>query len=140
MFNPTREQVRHFFCAARRKQRERLPLEAAEALAAAVIDIHPEYHALLDSPELALAAGTTADGAAPFLHLSLHLAIAEQLSIDQPPGIRAAHATLCARLDPHTAEHRLMDCLAEIVWQAGQDGTAPDGERYLDAIRRCARG
>lgn len=140
MFNPTREQVRHFFCAARRKQRERLPLEAAEALAAAVIERHPEYHALLDDTEQALAAGTTAEGAAPFLHLSLHLAIAEQLSIDQPPGIRDAYSALCRRLDPHSAEHRLMDCLAEIVWQAGQDRTPPDGERYLDSIQRCARG
>lgn len=139
MFNPSREQVREFFCAAFSKLRERVPLVGNEALAVAVIERHPEWHALLADRERALAAGPAADGCEPFLHLSLHLAIAEQLSIDQPPGIRAAWTQLCARFGEHEAEHRLIDCLAETLWEAQRDGTAPDGERYLERLRRSAR-
>jgi hypothetical protein len=100
MFNPSREQVRQFFCEAWRKYRERAILEGAEVTAADLILHHPEYHALLENPALALEQEFTPESGQmnPFLHLSLHLAIAEQISIDQPPGIRAAYQALRTRL------------------------------------------
>lgn len=140
MFNPTRDEVRQFFCGTYRKLRERVPLDGSEATAATVIEQHPELHALLADLDAALAPATGSDDATgqAFLHLSLHLAIAEQLSIDQPPGIRAVWQGLCARLDAHSALHRLLDCLAETIWEAQQAQQAPDGEGYLERLRRAA--
>ena len=141
MFNPSREQVRLFFCEAWRKHRARLILEGAEVTAAELIEQHPEYHALLENPEAAVAQEFTPEGGQmnPFLHLSLHLAIADQISIDQPPGIRAAYQTLRQRLEVHDAEHALLECLGEALWRAQQNGGAIDAELYLENVRRAAR-
>ena len=140
MFNPSREQVRHFFCDAWRKHRQRLVLDGTEAVAADLIEQHPEYHALLDDPEAAVDQEFTPEGGQmnPFLHLSLHLAIADQLSIDQPPGIRAAYDALRKRRDVHDAEHVVMECLGETLWRAQHEGRALDGEQYLECVRRAA--
>ena len=73
----------------------------------------------------------------PFLHLSLHLAVAEQLAIDQPPGIRAEFERLrAARGDEHAALHAVLECLGEVVWQAQRHRTPPDAKLYLDCLRR----
>ncbi|SDH37971.1 DUF1841 family protein [Propionivibrio dicarboxylicus] len=140
MFNPTREQVRQFFCGAWRKHVERLPLDGAEVTAADLIAEHPEYHALLLRPEEAQEKEFTPDGGQtnPFLHLSLHLAIAEQISIDQPPGILAAYQALRQRLDVHDAEHAIMECLGEALWRAQRSGGTLDGMQYLECVRRAA--
>ena len=137
MFNPSREQVRQFFCEAWRKHRERLPLQGAEAVAADLIVEHPEYHALLERPEVALEQEFTPEGGQsnPFLHLSLHLAIAEQVSIDQPPGIRAIYAALRQQRDVHATEHLLLECLGESLWRAQQAGGNLDTATYLDCLR-----
>jgi hypothetical protein len=145
MFNPSRNQVRHFFCAAWQKHCQRSILEGAEVAAVDLILRHPEYHALLEAPEAALDKEFTPEGGEtnPFLHLSLHLAIVEQISIDQPPGIRAAFNTLRARLEPHAAEHALLECLGETIWRAqraGKVGAAMDAEQYLDCLKRAAQG
>ena len=141
MFNPSREQVRLFFCDAWRKHRARLVLEGAEVTAAELIEQHPEYHALLENPEAAVAQEFTPEGGQmnPFLHLSLHLAIADQISIDQPPGIRAAYQALRHRLEVHDAEHAVLECLGEALWRAQQNGGAIDAELYLENVRRAAR-
>lgn len=140
MFNPTREQVRQFFCASWRKHVERLPLAGAEVTAADIAARHPEYHALLADPEAALAKEWVPEGGQtnPFLHLSLHLAIHEQISIDQPPGIRAAFNTLLARMEAHDAEHVLLECLGETIWRAQSQGQPMDALAYVDAVRRKA--
>ena len=75
----------------------------------------------------------------PFLHLSMHLAISEQLSIDQPPGIRRAHDKLAARLgSTHDAQHAIMECLGQIIWDAQRTNTPPDTDAYLALIERRA--
>lgn len=141
MFNPSREQVRQFFCESWRKHRERLILEGAEAVAADLIAEHPEYHALLENPQAAIEQEFTPESGQmnPFLHLSLHLAIADQLSIDQPPGIRAAYEALRKRLDVHDAEHALMECLGETIWRAQREGGPMDAEQYLESLRRISQ-
>jgi hypothetical protein len=141
VFNPSREQVRLFFCDAWRKHRERLVLEGAEVAAAELIEQHPEYHALLENPEAAVAQEFTPESGQmnPFLHLSLHLAIADQISIDQPAGIRAAYQALRQRLEVHDAEHAVLECLGEALWRAQRDGGAIDAEQYLEAVRRALR-
>ena len=140
MFNPSRDQVRRFFCEAWRKHRERAILEGAEAVAADLIEQHPEYHALLENPEAAIDQEFTPESGQmnPFLHLSLHLAIADQISIDQPQGIRAAYQALRNRLEVHEAEHALLECLGEALWRAQRDGGGIDAASYLECVRRVA--
>jgi hypothetical protein len=141
MFNPSRDEARRFLVDAWRKRREGLPGTPLETLAADLVAMHPEYHALLEEGDAALAREwTPEDGETnPFLHLSLHLAIAEQLQIDQPPGIRAAFEALAAkRGDAHAALHDVVDCLGETIWRAQRDRRPPDGAAYLDCIMRAA--
>lgn len=140
MFNPSREQVRRFFCDAWTKHLNRQPLVGAEVTAVDIIARHPEYQGMLSHTEAALDREWTPEGgeANPFLHLSLHLAIHEQISIDQPPGIRGCYQALLKRMEPHEAEHTLVDCLGETIWKAQRLGGAMDAEGYLECIRRKA--
>lgn len=143
LFNPSREDVRRFFCEARRKSCEQLPLTPLESIAARWIDAHPEYHALLDDPERA----TTEDYSPergesnPFLHLAMHLALEEQTGIDQPPGIRTLLEQLAARRgDAHDAAHEAMECLGRVICEA-QRGTLPADSAaitaaYLECLQR----
>lgn len=112
-----------------------------ETLASLWIAEHPEYDAELGDEEAALAADYSVEGgrANPFLHLSMHLSISEQCSIDQPTGIRSAVEALAARLDSlHEAHHQVMECLGEMIWRSQRSSTPPDGEAYLDCVRRRA--
>jgi hypothetical protein len=138
LFDPSLEQVRNFFCESWRKHRERLILEGAEATAADLIAEHPEYHALLEKPEAAIEQEFTPEGGQmnPFLHLSLHLAIAEQISIDQPRGIKAAYFALRQKMEVHDAEHAIMECLGETIWHSQREKAPMDGEAYLECVRK----
>ena len=141
MFQPSQQDVRSFFCATRRKQRDGQPLSPLEAQAAAWIAEHPEYHAVLDDEPAALAAVyTVEDGREnPFLHLSMHLSILEQTGIDQPTGIRQALQLLAAkRQSLHAAHHEVMECLGEMIWASQRSGLPPDGQAYIDCVRRRA--
>jgi hypothetical protein len=139
MFNPSRDQARQFFIEAWRKHRAREVLTPLEDMAARIVALHPEYQPLFEDADAALARDWTPESgeANPFLHLSLHLAIEEQLSIDQPFGIRAAFEALLARRgDRHAALHVVLECLGETIWQAQRNGGAFNGAAYLDHIRR----
>jgi len=141
MFAPSQHDVRRFFCETHRKHRDGAPLTPIEALAADWIAQHPEYDGELADLDAALAAAyTVEDGRTnPFLHLAMHLTITEQLSIDQPRGIRQAVELLAARRGSmHDAQHEAMDCLGEMVWASQRSGLPPDGERYLECVRRRA--
>ena len=139
MFNPSRDQVRLFFFDAWAKFRAGRPLTDLEAMAAEHMGRHPEYHAVLEQPEryrdrdwLPEMGETN-----PFLHLSMHLSICEQISIDQPTGVKARYLALAERLgDAHAAQHAVMDCLAEMVWRAQRDNLPPDGAAYLLCIEK----
>jgi hypothetical protein len=143
MFDPSRDQARAFFFATWQTYRAGRPVAGLEAVALDVILLHPEYHRILDAQEKYLAqeyfpeAGETN----PFLHLSLHLALEEQLSIDQPAGVAQRVAALAARSgERHAALHEAIECLAEMVWRAQRDATPPDAEAYIDCLERRARG
>lgn len=140
MFNPTRDEVRRFFCETWRKAGAGEVLTPLEAIARDWLLQHPEYEAELADPESAQAADyDIAKGQSnPFLHLSMHLSISEQVSIDQPPGIREAYVRLAARLGEHEAQHAIMECLGEMLWTAQRNGTPPDGQAYVDCVRRQA--
>lgn len=141
MFQPSQHDVRRFLCGAWRKRRDGTPMTPIETLAAMWIAEHPEYDSELSDEEAALAADYRVEGgrANPFLHLSMHLSISEQCSIDQPTGIRAAVETLAARLDSlHEAHHQAMECLGEMIWRSQRSGTPPDGQAYLECVQRRA--
>ena len=139
MFNPSRDQARQFFFDAWHKYRHREVLSGMEDMALGVILLHPEYHRILDdieryrdkdySPEM----GDTN----PFLHMSMHIAIKEQLSIDQPVGICERFDRLQKRCgDEHEAMHQVIECLAEMIWQAQRGQSAPDATIYFDCLDR----
>ena len=139
MFNPSRDEVRELFFRAWRAYRQGLPLAGIEALALEVILQHPEYHGVLESPER-FRDKDYVDESNPFLHMSLHMALEEQLSIDQPPGIRAAWEALLKRAgDRHAALHAALECLAETIWHAQRDSAPPDAAAYLSCLERRAR-
>ena len=136
MFEPTREQVRDTFFTTWRKYRAGEPLVGIETLALDVILLHPEYHEALNHPERSREKEYV-DESNPFLHMSLHVALEEQLSIDQPPGIVQRFNALLSRYqDRHEALHHALECLAETVWRAQRDGVPPDARAYLDCLQK----
>lgn len=137
MFNPSRDQVRQFFFGVWQKYQNSLPLEGAETLALPILLQHPEYHAMLDQPERYLDRDYPPEFGEtnPFLHLAMHLSLAEQASIDQPPGIRERLDRLTSSLGERMqAEHAAMDCLAEMIWQAQRHGGTYDAAGYLACL------
>jgi Domain of unknown function (DUF1841) len=141
MFTPSRREAREFLFATWQKYKLKQLLTDIESFALSVMLLHPEYHSALSQPEKYLERDYLPEFGEtnPFLHMSMHLAIEEQLSIDQPHGILAAFTTLRAKLDSeHDAKHRIMDCLAETLWQAQRAGQSPDTDLYLGCLQRVA--
>jgi hypothetical protein len=139
VFNPTRDQAREFLFEVWRKHRAAEVLTPLESLTLDVILEHPEYHAVLEDRERYLERDWKPEGGEtnPFLHLQMHLAIEEQLSIDQPRGIREAALALArARDSEHDARHDVMECLAEMIWQAQRHGGGFDNARYLECVKQ----
>jgi hypothetical protein len=138
MFNPSRNQARELFFSTWEKYRSGQALEGLESTTLEVILLHPEYHALLDQRERNIERDYLPESGElnPFLHMSLHLSIAEQLAIDQPAGISGIfNALLTKHGDRHSALHVVLECLGETVWQANRSRTAPDQEGYLTCLR-----
>ena len=141
IFNPTREEVRRFFCDTWKKKTENHILDPMETLASDWMVDHPEYHALLTDPEGALAQDYTPERGEtnPFLHLSMHLSISEQISINQPPGIKEIADKLSQKLGSmHEAQHEIMECLGQVMWEAQREGQALNPEKYLEALQKLA--
>lgn len=141
LFSNNREDLRRQFVDAWRKAREGRPVTALEDLIARVVGEHPEYQPLLEAADALDRDWTPEQGETnPFLHLGMHIAVREQLSVDRPPGIRIAFETLAKkRGDPHAAEHELLECLGETLWEAQRSGTFPDETAYLERVRQRAR-
>lgn len=143
MFAPSQQDVRRFFCEVWRRQRSGLPLDPMQTKVAEWVAQHPEYDGDLADEAAALQAlYAVEDGRTnPFLHLSMHLSLVEQVDIDQPRGIRQAFETLRDRLgSAHEAHHQMMECLGEMVWASQRSGLPPDGQAYLACVERRSRG
>ncbi len=141
MFTPSQADVRRFFCAVHAKTQSSQPLEALEIIANQWMAEHPEYHDDFADADAALEKMYEVQGGKtnPFLHLSMHLSISEQCSIDQPCGIRQAVELLTAKRDSlHDAHHEAMDCLGQMVWESQRAGQPPDGAAYIDCVQRRA--
>ena len=141
MFEPSQADVRRFFCSVYAKWRNGQPMDALETLASQWVAEHPEYHADFSDVDTALERMyEVKDGKInPFLHLSMHLSVSEQCSIDQPRGIRQAVELLTAKRDSlHDAHHETMDALGQMIWESQRSGRPPDGHAYIDAVQRRA--
>ena len=143
LYNPSRDQVRQFFFDSWAKFKQQLPLTDLEKIAINVIEMHPEYHIILDNPQRYMQQqyfpemGETN----PFLHLSLHLSVIEQINIDQPIGIRAIYEKLrlrhssSAQESGHDVQHELVECLAETIWQSQRNKIPLDSSSYLKLLQ-----
>ncbi len=144
LYQPSQADVRRFFCSIYAKAGANAPLEAIEIIASQWMDEHPEYHGDFSDVDAALLKLEQPDDGQsretnPFLHLSMHLTISEQCSIDQPRGIRQAVELLTARLDSlHDAHHVAMECLGQMIWESQRAGRPPDGQTYVEAVQRQA--
>ncbi len=141
LIQPSQADVRRFFCGVYAKTRTSAPLEPMEMLVSQWIDEHPEYHTALSDTDAALRDMTLLDAnkVNPFLHLSMHLSISEQCSIDQPRGIRQAVELLTHKLNSlHDAHHQAMECLGRMVHESQRAGRMPDGEAYIACVQRHA--
>lgn len=141
LFQPSQADVRRFFCSIYAKAGAGISLEAIEIIASQWMDEHPEYHADFSDVDAALLKMQEVDDGKtnPFLHLSMHLTISEQCSIDQPRGIRQAVELLTAKRDSlHDAHHETMECLGQMIWESQRASRPPDGQAYVEAVQRKA--
>jgi hypothetical protein len=138
----SRDQLRQMYIDAWRKRRERVPMEPLEMQIADLIELHPEYQAALEDPDRVLDRDYSPESGQsnPFLHMGLHLAVRDQIGTDRPPGIRQAFIDVATRLgSEHDAEHQMIECLAQAMWESQRSGMPPDEQQYLEQVRALAR-
>jgi hypothetical protein len=139
LYGQDRNQLRQVFFTAWRKHNAKQPLEPLEQVIANIIAMHPEYHQYFADENASLDQDFLPETGQsnPFLHIGLHISIHEQLSINQPEGITEIYnALLNKHQDPHTVEHLIMECLAEMVWEAQRNNAAPDLDQYLKRLKK----
>lgn len=137
LFNPSRDEVRDFFFDSWSKFKQTQPLSQLEKMAVSIIQMHPEYHPMLESPEkYKQQAYFPEQGVTnPFLHMSLHLSVCEQISINQPIGIVEIYTKLKIKhQEEHSALHDVLECLGETIWLAQQNKTGLDATHYLQLL------
>ena len=139
IFGQDRNELRKMYADAWAKRCKKLPLSPLETQIADVIEMHPEYHADVSGEDLERDYSPDGGQTNPFLHMGLHLGIREQVSTDRPAGIAAVYKATAAKTgDIHAAEHQMIECLAEILWEAQNRNRAPDEQKYLERLRRLA--
>ncbi len=141
IFGNDRTALRRFYAESWRKLCADQPLEPLQRMVAEVVREHPEYHAYLAEDDEALERDFTPESGQtnPFLHMGMHIAIREQLATQRPTGVVEAYRALLGKLhDPHETEHRMMECLGQMLWQAQQNNTAPNENDYLECVRQLA--
>lgn len=142
MFQSDRKQTRQVFISAWQKLNNKQTLEPLESMLVDIISMHPEYHQVLNQAEEILDRDYLPESGEsnPFLHMGLHVAIKEQLSIDQPNGIAALYQQLLSiHKDSHKVDHLMMDCLAEMIWDSQKNNAMPDSNTYLNCIRKLTQ-
>jgi len=141
MFGNNRNELRQVYLSCWQLKKNKLPMDPMQEVVANIVESHPEYHELLehdDSVDKDFSAETGESN--PFLHMSMHIALHEQISTDRPKGINACYQALCLKLGgPHDAEHAMMDCLGEALWLAQRNQTAPDEASYLECLQNLAK-
>jgi hypothetical protein len=142
MFGNDRNQLRQYYIDVWSKARTGQPLEPLETIIADVIRLHPEYQDILSDKDKALGREYLPESGEsnPFMHMGMHIAIHEQLNANRPAGIRDLYQKICTHHgDAHAAEHLMMECLGEMMWQAQRQGTAPDESLYLRRLKQLTK-
>jgi len=142
LFGQDRERLRGFYCEVWRAHCQGKMLEPLQEQIARVIEQHPEYHALLENPEQALGKEYLPElgETNPFLHMGMHLGLREQIDTDRPAGIKTLYRQLLEQHgDAHELEHKMMECLAEMIWQAQKTGSAPEEARYVNCLKALGK-
>ena len=134
----SRDEVRQVYLEVWQKMQRQELLEPMQAMIAEVIEIHPEYHALLDNEDETRQQEFTPDQGQtnPFLHMGMHIALREQAATDRPAGIKAIYQKLVSSKGQHQAEHAMMECLGQALWNAQRSNQAPDENAYLDCLQK----
>lgn len=134
----SRDETRRIYVEVWKKLNNGQILQPMETIIADVIQLHPEYHDLLDSAESVLQAEFTPEAGVsnPFLHMGMHIALREQASANRPSGFTKIYKKISRKMDIHQAEHAMMECLGQSLWLAQQQNTQPDEDAYLDCIRK----
>ncbi len=134
----SRDETRQVFFTVWQKLQQGLILETMESIIADVIQLHPEYHDLLENDNAAQQSEFNANSGTgnPFLHMGMHIALREQASSNRPYGIQPIHARLCQKMNIHEAEHLMMECLGRSLWEAQRQNCAPDEASYLDCLHK----
>ena len=137
LFSNDRGKLRQMYADSWHKRVTGIPMTALESQIADVIELHPEYQDLISTRDFDRDYTPEAGETNPFLHMGLHLGLREQVATDRPAGIALIFSQLVARRgDAHDAEHRMLDCLAETLWEAQRQESSPDEKRYLERLRR----
>ena len=137
IFGQDRQELRQMYADAWRKAQGAELLSPLEAQIAQVIEDHPEYQAALSDEAREASFTPEAGKTNPFLHMGLHLAVRDQVATDRPPGISIIFQQLVKKYSKtHEAEHRMLDCLAETLWEAQNRQGPPDEQKYLERLRK----
>ncbi len=141
MFGQDRNAMRKIFFDAWKKYQAQEKLERMESILVQIISLHPEYHGLFESEDSLLRDYPFASGETnPFLHLSLHLTLQEQLALQRPPELADLYQQLVKKhSDSHAAEHKMMECLSEMIWQAQRNQSMTHENEYIECIRKKVR-
>lgn len=134
-----RENYRAVFFNAYKKYQKKLPLEPLEKQLLQIILDHPHYHFIFENEQNQKNdAWDKQLKENPFLHMSLHISIRDQLAMDQPKGILAIYHDLVLKVgDTHEAEHLMMQILVNTLREMMEKNMSDfDEELYLNAIRQ----
>jgi len=138
MFGQDRTELRQMFFTSWKKHQNKQLMEPLEAVVAKIIELHPEYHALLEDKETVDKDYMPEMGQTnPFLHMAMHISIQEQLSTKRPTGIDQLYQSMLQKnKDPHETEHLMMECLGKMLWEAQSQNRTPDENDYLGCLRK----
>ena len=139
IFSQDRKELRQMYADTWRKAQSAEVLSPLESQIAQVIEDHPEYQSALGEDELEANFAPEDRETNPFLHMGLHLSIRDQVATDRPPGISKVFQELVRKYsNSHEAEHRMLDCLAETLWEAQNQNAPPDEQKFLARLRKIA--
>ena len=141
MFGNNRNELRQVYLSCWQLKKNNLPMDPMQEVVANIVELHPEYHQLLEDQESVDRDFSAEMGETnPFLHMSMHIALQEQISTNRPEGINDCYQKLCLlHGGAHDAEHQMMECLGEALWNAQRNQTAPDETEYLDCLKKIAQ-
>ncbi|SMN12270.1 hypothetical protein SPBRAN_486 [uncultured Candidatus Thioglobus sp.] len=133
-YSQDRTQQRQFLANTWQKFLDKKILDSLETQLTQVIEMHPEYHSLINNVDSEYF--PEQGEVNPFLHINLHLSLREQLSINQPLGIQDYYQKIVAKVkDPHETEHRMMDCIAQMIFSSQKNNTPMDHQAYIECLQ-----